>query len=145
MQRRERDTARPRGDSRHVEEVIGNTAAAAEAKAAAATMVTAKTAVVRCDLLHRRVQVRALLLPLHTSGKISCIALSATATTAAASLAVASASFTLAPGIILRRFKGLRRESNITTARTPLAVHPELSGFHHASKAAITASRGTAG
>jgi hypothetical protein len=56
-------------------------------------------------------------------------------------LAVASASFTLAPGIILRRFKGLRRESNIT----PLAVHPELSGFHHASKVAITASRGTAG
>ena len=78
---------------------------------------------------------------LHTSEKNSCISSSATATTAAASLAVASASFTLAPGIILRRFKGLRRESNIN----PLAVHPELSGFHHASKAAITASRGTAG
>ena len=86
-----------------------------------------------------------LLLPLHTSGKISCISLSATATTAAASLAEASASFTLAPGIILRRFKGLLQESNTTTARTPLAVQPGLSGFHHASKAAITASRGTAG
>jgi hypothetical protein len=45
--------------------------------------------------------------------------LSATATTAAASLAVASASFTLAPGIILRRFKGLLQESNTTTARSP--------------------------
>ena len=82
---------------------------------------------------------------LHTSEKNSCISSFTTATTAAASLAVASASFTLAPGIILRRFKGLCQESNTTTARTPLAVHPELSGFHHASKAAITASRGTAG
>jgi hypothetical protein len=49
---------------------------------------------------------------LHTSEKNSCISSFTTATTAAASLAVASASFTLAPGIILRRFKGLRHSSD---------------------------------
>ena len=63
------------------------------------------------------------------SEKNSCISSSGTATAAAASLALASAIFTLAPGVKWRRFKGLRRESNTATARTPLAVHAELSGF----------------